>query len=117
MKKSLLLIELIFSIVILSIIFLTTNSLITDIYKKNKTNFDINITKLEFETTKLFLTKTLKTFHNLNKISYKQNNLYFENNLLQKRVTSFVINKQNNLYKIDICIKISKNICQKWIIK
>ncbi len=117
MKKSFILLELIISIVLLSVIFLTTTTILLKVNKVNKSNLTTNLTKLEFETTKLFLINILKKEKNLNKIKYINNNLYYNNNLLQENISTFKTNKQNHLYQIDICINLYQNICQKWIIK
>jgi hypothetical protein len=117
MKKSLILFELIVSIVLLSIIFLTTSKILLEVNKKNKTDFTTNLTKLEFETTKLFLTNVLYENKNLNDISYKETKIFFNSYLLQNNVTNFNIQQNNNIYTIDICINLYNNICQTWILK
>ncbi len=117
MKKSLILFELIVSIVLLSIIFLTTSKVLLEVNKKNKIDFTTNLTKIEFESTKLFLTNALYKYKNLDNINYKDNKLFFNTNLLQNNVTTFRIKQNNNIYTIDICINLYNNICQTWIIK
>ncbi len=117
MRISLILLELIFSIVLLSIIFLTTTKVLFEVNKKNKSDFTTNLTKIEFETTKLFLTATLQKDKNLNQIIYNDNKLFFNTNLLQDNVTAFSIKQNNQIYTIDICIDLYNNICQTWIIK
>ncbi len=117
MKKSLLLLETIVSIVLLSIIFLTTTKFLFEVNEKNKSNFTTNLTKLEFETTKLFLITTLKKDTNLNKINYENDKLFYNSNLLQKNVTNFTVSNENKIYTIDICINLYNNICQTWIVK
>ncbi len=117
MKKSLILFELLVSVVLFSIIFLTTTTILFEVNKKNKTDFTTNLTKIELESTKLFLTKTLQSDADLNQINYKQNQLFFDKYLLQDKVTAFTIKQNNNIYTIDICINLYNNICQTWIIK
>jgi hypothetical protein len=115
--KGLILFELIVVIVLSSILFLTTSNFLITIYKKDKINFSTNLTKIEFESTKLFLKQLLKKQNNLQNINYENNKLYYNLNILQNKVTKFNISKQNNIYTINICIKIRDNICQKWIIR
>lgn len=117
MTKSIILFELIVSIVLLSIIFLTTTTILLEVKEKNRLNFRTNLTKLEFETTKLFLTNILKEKQNLNQITYKDNQLFSNHNLLQENITNFSIKQQNQIYTIDICINLYINICQTWVIK
>ncbi len=109
--------ELIFVIVLLSIIFLTTTKFIFAIYDKNKSNYTTNLTKIEFESTRLFLINILKEESNLNSIAYEDDKIYFNDNILQNNVTNFLVIENNGIFTIDICIKLHNNICQEWIIK
>ncbi len=118
MKKSIVLLELIFAIVLLSIIYLTTTKFLFAINEKNRSDFATNLTKIEFETTKLFLTNILREEKNLNNISYSNKNIFYNANLLQNNVTSFEISQYNETtYKIDICINIYNDICHSWNIR
>lgn len=117
MKKSMVLLELIFVIILLSIIFLTTTKFLFAIYDKNKINYTTNLTKIEFETTKLFLIKNLENDTNLNNLNYSDEKLFYDSNLLQDKVTSFNLSQDNNIYTINICINLYNNICQTWIIR
>jgi len=111
------LLELIFVIVLLSIIFSTTTKFLFTIMDKNRFDFTTNLTKIEFETTKLFLTNLLHKTNNLNTIKYKNDVLLYNNILLQNNVKSFKIVENNGIYTVDICINLQNNICQTWIIK
>ena len=117
MKKSIILFELIISIVLLSIIFTVTSKFIFEVYTKNKQLQNNTILQLEFETTKLFFIHLLENNSTLNDIQYQDNALYFKNNLLLENVDSFKIQKNNLIYNINICIKKDDSICQNWIIK
>lgn len=117
MNRSIVLLEIIFSIVLLSIIFLTTSKFLFTVNEKNKTDFTTNITKIEFETTRLFLIQKLEKDGNLNKLKLEDNKLLYDNNLLLKKVTQFEISSSNDIYTINICINLYNNICQTWIIK
>ncbi len=117
MKKSVILLELIFSILLLSIIFLTSSKFIFEVYEKNKTNYTANLLKIEFESTRLFLLKLLTREHNLNNITYKNKKLYYNSSILQNNVVNFEIQKDNNLYNINLCINTNPTICQVWILR
>ena len=117
MKKSIILLEIIFTVVLLSIIYLITVKYIYTINEKNKTNYTTNLTKIAFETTRLFLISTLKAEQNLNQISYRDKQIFYNDKLLQNKVESFDLTKINDIYKVNICINLSNNICQTWIIK
>ncbi len=116
-KKSFLLLEVLISIFFLSIIFLTSTKVLLSITQKNNSSYMINLTKIEFETTKLFLQNTLKKENDLNKIKYINNKLFYDNFLLQNHITSFNISSNNTVHHIDICIELYENICQTWVIK
>ena len=117
MRKSIVLLEVIFTIVLLSIIFLTTTKFLLQIIQTNKTTYTLNLTKIEFETTKLFLISILEKESSLNNIKYLDNKLYYNNNLLQENVTKYEVSSLNNIYTINICINLYDDICQTWIIK
>jgi type II secretory pathway pseudopilin PulG len=117
MRQSIVLVELIFVIVLLSIIFLTTTKFLFAIQDKNRVNFTTNLTKIEFETTRLFLINKLHIQSNLNLVSYSDNKIFYNGWLLQDNVSSFIISNDNNMYNIDICIDLYNNICQNWILK
>ena len=117
MRKSIILLEIIFTIVLLSIIYLTTTKFIFAINEKNKINYTTTLTKLEFETTRLFLIATLQKEQCLNEIKYIDKKLYFNDNILQDNVNKFNLTKLNDVYKVEICINLYDDICQSWIIK
>jgi len=117
MYRSMILLEIIFTVVLLSIIYLTTAKFIFAVNEKNKINYTTNLTKIEFETTRLFLLTTLKKEQNFNKIKYIDKKLFFNDDLLQNNVESFSLTKIDDSYKVDICIKLFDNICQSWIVR
>ena len=117
MKKSIVLFELIISIVLLSIIFTVTSKFIFEVYTKNKQLQNNTILQLEFETTKLFFIRLLENNSTLGDIKYKKSALYFKDDLLLENVDSFKLQKNNTFYNINICIKKDETICQNWIIK
>ena len=115
--NSFILLEIVFSIILLSIIFITSTKLILDINKKNKNNYSNNISKLELETTKLFLLNKLHSEYNLNYITYSDDKVFYDSNILLKNVTDFRIKKEDNTYNVYICINIYNEFCLNWILK
>jgi hypothetical protein len=90
-------------------------NIIKSLHKENKQILDIAYTKLDFETTRLFLEYHIKTDSNLDKLIFNDLNLYYDNNLLLQNVTVFEKIKNNNFMHIKICIKYSLLICQDMI--
>ncbi|VAY88053.1 hypothetical protein MNB_ARC-1_755 [hydrothermal vent metagenome] len=119
MKKSIILLELIFTMVLLAIIFSTTTKFLFAINNKSNSDFTTNLTKIEFESTKLFLVNTLHHENKLTKITYSNNKLFYDTILLQNNITYFelIYNNSSNTYTVKICINLYQNICQEWIIK
>jgi hypothetical protein len=113
MKRAFVLYELILSIVLASIIFITTSKLIFDLTQKNSFNYQITTAKLEFESTKMFLQNLLDKNTTLNNISYSDDKLLYDGHILLKDVISFTKSDK----KINICINNKLNICQEWILK
>ncbi len=116
-KKSIILIELLFTIVISSILLVSVANISLDLNHSNKINYYKNILKIEFESTRLFLQKQIINDKNLSNLSYKNNNLYFKNNILLKNLLSYNRYIQDNIIVLDICIKNKIKLCQKIRIK
>jgi type II secretory pathway component PulJ len=112
MKKSILLLELIISIILISIISLISLNFTFYLYKQNNRNLNLNMAKIDLESTKLFLQK-----NNLAMISFNQNKLLYNNHLLLDNITKYKLSNENNLTFIDICIKKKYEICTNWILK
>ena len=116
-KKSITLIELLFTIIISSILLVSVANISLDLNNSNKINYYKNILKIEFESTRLFLQKQIINDKNLSNLSYKNNNLYFKNNMLLKNLLSYNRYIQDNIIVLDICIKNKIKLCQKIRIK
>jgi len=116
-KKSITLIELLFTIIISSILLVSVANISLDLNNSNKINYYKNILKIEFESTRLFLQKQIINDKNLSNLSYKNNNLYFKNNILLKNLLSYNRYIQDNIIVLDICIKNKIKLCQKIRIK
>jgi hypothetical protein len=109
--KSIILFELLISIIIMSIITIYTLNFSFILYEQNTKNINLNISKMDFESTKLFLQE-----NNFSNITLVNNKLLYKNNLLLNKVTKFTYTTQNNLIFIDICIKRKYEVCKKWVL-
>lgn len=109
-KKSFSLIELLASIFIMSIISIYAMLFYKESFTLNKKHFEEEKVKLEFLNTKLFLEKR-KEF---DKLSLKNNDLYYENSLLLKNLTKYNLIQNSNYIEIDICIK--NSLCQQIVV-
>ncbi len=105
------LLELIFSIVLFSIIGLISTNISLNLYKKNHTNRYLTFSNLTLETTRLFLVR-----NGVENISFDDEELYFKTDLLLKNVSSFQLLKSGTIATVDICID-NNSICQQWKIK
>lgn len=112
MRNSILLLEVIFSIVLFSIIMVYSMSITLNLFKNHKISTKTTYENLLLETTRLYLSKN----NNLILIEYKNTVLYYDNNILLKNVSLFNISSLNNILDIDICISNNSN-CQNWKIK
>jgi len=116
-KKSITLIELLFTIVISSVLLVSVANISLDLNSSNKNNYYKNLLKIEFESTRLFLQKQINNDKDLSDLSYKNNSLYFKNNILLKNLLSYNRYIQDNIIVLDICIKNKIKLCQKIRIK
>ena len=109
--------ELIFSIVLLGILIASSMSILNLLFKENRQTFDTALTKIDFETTRLFLETKIKDDQNLAYLIFSNSKLFYKNDLLNDNVSSFrktigandillnICIKQNNLFCTDIYIK------------
>jgi hypothetical protein len=110
--KSIVLLELIISIVLVSIISLISLDFTFSLYKQNQKNIILNIIKIDLESTKLFL-----NINKFDKISYKNKTIKYNNNILLQNVSKFNYSSSNDLTKVDICIYNKYEVCKQWIMK
>lgn len=111
MKNSFSLLEIILTLIISSIVIIYSSLFTKELYFQNKNNQNIEIAKIDMLSTKIFLDKNKK---DIDKIDYKNENLYFKNSLLLENVKEFKINKDTD--KINIYINFDNKIIQDWII-
>jgi hypothetical protein len=105
MRNSIVLFELLLSIVIFSIVGVYTMIFLTKIEQENQQNFDQNILKLQLYSANNILINRKQNGLNTN-LTLKDNILYLENNIFLKDVTKYEKNDTLN-----ICLK--DMICQK----
>ena len=105
------LLELIFSIVLFSIIGLMVTDISFNLYRKNSTKVYQTFTNLKLETTRLFLIK-----NGLGNIQHHDNSLYFGTDLLLDNISSYQVLTNGEVTTIDICID-KNRICQEWKIR
>lgn len=112
MKRSFSLFEVLLTIVIISIVFYNSVILANDLYTKNSASLNETISKLELNTTYLFIQKNLD-----GKYKFLDKKLFYGNSLLLDNVIIFNENRTDRNLEIDICIKKNIEVCQKWEFK
>jgi len=116
-KKAISLIELLFTIVIGAILLLSISNISLDLNIQNNNEYEKNILKIEFESTRLFLKKTIKNDKFLDKLIYKDKTLFLNNNILLKNVNTYSKSIINDDIVLNICIKNKIQMCQNIRIK
>jgi len=113
MKKSLILLELIITIVILSIVGVYSLKFISDLYKKNSLNLTLMNNRLDFQSTRLFIenklhnsVKTELSSHELSfyevDINYFKSSYYSGFALIDKSTKEYVFTPNSTISKIDL---------------
>jgi len=116
-KKSISLIEILFILIISSVLLLSISNITLNINQKNNNDYLKNILKIEFESTRLFLQKKIAIDKNLSNLSYLNKTLYYNNNILVKNVESFLKTNSNDIIILNICLKNKIQLCQDIRIK
>ena len=111
-KRSIVLVEVIFSIALFSIIAIYSMNILVSITKNSKITLLQTNGNIVLETTRLFLMKN----NDFTQIKYQDNILYFKSNILLDNISKYDINIVDKIATIDICID-QNNICQNWKIK
>lgn len=109
MKNSFTLFELILSITISAFVIIYSLSFSKELLNTNKKAYEIEVKKTNLLSTKVFLQKHK---NDISKLSYKNSNLYFDDNLLLENIQDFNINIENNIVFIEI--NLDNTIKQKW---
>ncbi|MEA3354410.1 MAG: hypothetical protein U9Q33_11395 [Campylobacterota bacterium] len=110
-RTSMVLVEVILSVVLFSIVLLYSLNVTLTVYEKNNKELNYATTKLKLETARLFLLK----HKDLSKLLFVDNILFYDNNILIDNVISFNIQEEsNNIKSIDITVD---DLTQNWKIK
>ena len=112
MKRSIVLVEVIFSIVLFSIVIIYSMNILLTLYKTNNNKVFQTSNNIKLETTRLFLIKN----NDFSLVEYSDDVLKFDNNLLLDNISSYNLDINSSLATINICIFEDK-ICQTWKIK
>lgn len=110
MKNSFSLFEIILTLIISSIVIIYSTTYMKELFLENKQNQELEIDKINFKATKIFIEKNK---NNVEKISFSNHNLYFDNSLLLKDVKEFSLNK--SVKQITVYINLKDKIIQTWV--
>lgn len=110
MKNSFTLLEIILSILISAIVIINSAYFSKELFQTNKDMQNIEILKLDLLSTKIFLQKNNKGLDE--KLSFENNTLYFDKNILLQNVDEFEIIKKEKYYQI--FIKTNNRIKEEW---
>ncbi len=111
-KKTFSLFELIVVIFISSAVLIYNFKFLKEIYETQIQNEKIAILKIDLNSTKIIIEKNL---HSIDKLEYDNKTLFYDKNILLKRVTTFIIKKSLKQVKIEITL--DNTISQTWIFK
>ncbi len=106
------LLELIFSIVLFSILATYSTNIILTMQKKSLSSSIEIQNNIRLETTRLFIIK----HNNLIDLKYSDKTLYFKNNILLDDISSYTTSISNHITTFNVCIK-DTQVCQSWKIK
>ena len=109
MKNSFSLFELLLTLIISSTIIIFSSKYLKEIYLENQNIRNIEISKIDLRSTKIFLEKNIK---DLDKLTFTNNNLYFKNYILLEKVNEFKLIKNSD--HIEIFINYDNKITQIW---
>jgi type II secretory pathway component PulJ len=109
MKNSFSLFELLLTLIISSTIIIFSSKYLKEIYLENQNIQNIEISKIDLRSTKIFLEKNIK---DLDKLTFTNNNLYFKNYILLEKVNEFKLIKNSD--HIEIFINYDNKITQIW---
>ncbi len=102
-KKAFTLIELIFSVALASIILFSTLSILKVLHQENQKTLNITLTKIDFETTRLFLEHKIKEDVTLSNLALANRILLYRGDPLMKNVSRFSKSIETNGINLTIC--------------
>ncbi|AXH11645.1 prepilin-type N-terminal cleavage/methylation domain-containing protein [Halarcobacter bivalviorum] len=109
-KRAFSLLELVFVILIGSIIVFYSTIYTKELYENQVHNQELAMMKLDLNSAKIIIEKNLPS--SKNKLLYKEDKLFYENSILLERVSSFSMIQNANILKIKI--ELDKKIVQEW---
>ena len=112
MQRSIVLLEVIISLLLFSIIAIVSSKMIYSLIKKNNTDTFITENNLILESTRLFLMKN----NDFTKVTFSDNKIYFNGYLLLENISKYKVSKLNEITTVNICVY-QNAICQVWKIK
>ncbi len=112
-KKSFTLLEILFVIFIGSLFFASTSIFTKNLYETNQENEKIAILKIDLNSAKIIIEKNIQVAKT--KLTFKNNNLYLDGNLLLEKVTNCTINQDTQYLYVDFTI--DNSITQSWVFK
>ncbi len=110
-KKAFSLLEMLFSIIIGSIILFSSLGIIKILNQESKKTFNLAIDKIDFETTRIFLEFKIKDDATLSNLTLSEKNLLYNGNILIKDITTFTKIDEGNGVNITICKNTSREFC------
>lgn len=116
-KKAFTLLELIFSIVISSIILFSSLNILKTLGQENQKTFNVTLDKIDFETTRLFLEKKIQEDSTLANLTLSEKNLLYNGDILIKDITTFTKNNETNGITINLCKDTNGEFCTEIYIK
>lgn len=113
MKKSVLILEMILVVLILSFLGVYFNLHMSNIYSINKNQKETTIKLIELESTRAFIHKQILNGESIDSFFVSGEKLFFGSYLLLSDVDYMIVNKIDQIYQIEISI-LSGKIIQKW---
>lgn len=104
-KKAFTLLELIFTLVISSIILFSTMGIFKVLHQENEKTFNLTLDKIDFETTRLFLEKKIEEDSTLSNLTLSETILLYNGDILIKEITSFTKTEGSGGITITLCKK------------
>lgn len=110
-KKAFTLLELIFTLIISSIILFSTMGIFKVLHQENQKTLNLTLSKIDFETTRLFLEHKIKDDLTLSKLTLTDKVLLYSGDLLMKNVSSFTKDIEVNGITLTICSDTNGQFC------
>ncbi len=109
-RDSMVLVEVVFSVVLFSIVLIYSMNILLSLQSKSKTSLSYTYNNINLESTRLYLQKN----NEKDKIRYQDDILFYDNNILLDKVTVFEISLNGAIGDINICIDTINTTCQRW---